>query len=232
MIVEDSLFTQQLLRAVLTSHGYCVYAFSDGEEGLRQFHTIDPDLVLLDIDLPGMDGLHICRQLMEWSNIPIILVTAYSGEDNVVAGLEAGAADYVTKPFSYKVLLARMRAVLRLKRTARSSVTSTTLAYDDGYLQINLVDRQVLIRGEKVRLTSIEFRMLAYLLANTGRICTSRELLENVWGMEYQDSTNYLHTYIRRLRRKLEPDGSHAQYLLAEHGIGYWFRPLRSGHQL
>jgi two-component system KDP operon response regulator KdpE len=230
MIVEDEVFTQKLLLAALTSQGYRAYAFSSGEEGLRKFHAIHPDLVLLDIHLPGLDGLQVCRQLMQCSNVPIILVMGDSGEDNIVAGLEAGAAAYVTKPFSCKVLLARIKALLRQKSTA--SVISSTITYDDGYLQVDLVAHQVRVRGAKVRLTPTEFRILAYLLTKAGRICTARELLENVWGWEYHDSVDYLYTYIRRLRRKLEPHGGHSRYLLAEHGIGYWFQPQSTSSTL
>jgi two-component system KDP operon response regulator KdpE len=227
LCIEDDLFTRQLLQAVLTSHGYHVHTDSSGEEALHNFHNIKPDLVLLDIGLPGLDGLQVCRQLMELANVPVILLTAENREDKVVAGLEAGASDFVTKPYSEKVLLARIQASLRSSKPIRAGDDVDLTTYDDGYLHVNLSVRQVLVRGEKVKLTPTEFLLLAHLIIKAGRICVFRDILESVWGWEYHDSVDYLYTYIRRLRRKLEPDIKHPQYIMAEHGIGYWFQPQR-----
>jgi DNA-binding response OmpR family regulator len=171
--------------------------------------------------MPGLDGLEVCTRILSRANVPIIFLTALTQEIEVVEGLEHGAVDYVTKPFSPKVLVARVRAALR--QAELLSGPETPPAYRDGYLAVDLRAREVRVRGERVKLTLTEYRLLTYLFQNAGQVLTFDEILENVWGPAYQESANYVHIYVHHLRQKLERDPTQPAYLLSEHGVGYRF---------
>lgn len=230
LIIEDSLLTQRLLAAILRPQGYELHFASSGEEGVRRFAETQPDLVLLDVILPGIDGFEVCRRLLAHSNVLIIFLSTMADEDAIVRALEAGAFDYVEKPFSAKVLLARVRTALRQRVMVRPIVSLPNAAprptppsdYDDGYLSINLEQRRVSVGGKAVKLTATEFNLLAYLFMNAGQTLTIEQILQHVWGWEDGD-TSSVYTYVRRLRSKLEPDAESPRYITVMHGVGYCF---------
>jgi two-component system KDP operon response regulator KdpE len=171
--------------------------------------------------LPRVDGFEVCRQMRQMSNVPVIMLTARTDSNNHVRGLGAGADDYMTKPFDRKILLARAEAALR--RLSNSYTGSSSSSYSDDYLTIDLARRQVLVYGQSAKLTTKEFQLLAHLLQNADRTVTFRQILERVWGWEYQDSVDYVHVYISRLRQKLELKPKDPRYFVTEHGAGYHF---------
>jgi DNA-binding response OmpR family regulator len=177
--------------------------------------------------MPTLDGWQTCAELRRLSNVPIIFVTVLRREEDIVQGFDCGAVDYVTKPFSAKVLLARARAALRTMDV--SAGERRMVLYNDGYLNIDLEARRVLVGGESVQLTATEYRLLAYLLDNARRVLTYEQILEHVWGWDCQGSAGYVHVYVWHLRQKLEPDPRHPSYLLTERGVGYRFEPSALG---
>lgn len=227
LIVEDDKNLRHLLTKVISREGAEVYAAADGDEGLRRFFEHRPDLVLLDIMMPGQDGWAVYNQIRRLADTPIIFLTALGNEDDIVKGLDRGAVDYITKPFSTPVLLARVRAALR--QTTKRPIANNSTVYDDGYLTIDLDQHQVRVRKEPVKLTSTEFRLLAYLFENAGRMLSFKQILRNVWGDGYQSNIEYIHAYVWRLRNKLEEDPANPIYLLTEHGLGYRFEKQLPG---
>jgi two-component system KDP operon response regulator KdpE len=221
LIVDDDPDLRSLVELLFTQAGAEVYVACDGREGLGQLAACRPDLVLLDVTMPILDGWETCRLMRRLSDAPIIFLTVLTHEDEVVRGFEYGAVDYVSKPFSTKVLLARARAALR-KADARSREQGATF-YDDGYLHIDLEARRVWVDGEPVQLTATEYQVLSYLFENAGRVLTHAQILEHVWGWDYQDSPEYVHVYVWHLRQKLEQDPHHPQYVQTERGVGYRF---------
>jgi DNA-binding response OmpR family regulator len=221
LIIDDELQMCRLLERIFTSQGAIVESALSGAEGLKKFPLFQPDLVLLDILMPGEDGIEICRQFRTESTVPLILLTALSGGDHIVRGLDAGADDYIIKPFDRDVLLARCRAVLR--RMYSLIEEDGQLAYDDGYLLIEISARKVTVAEQLVKLSATEFKLLAHVLRNAGETCTFEAILENVWGEPYRFSAEYVHVYIWHLRQKLEPDPKQPRYLISEHGVGYRF---------
>ena len=219
LIIDDDADSCEMLMLMLRGSGVEVLTAISGEEGLAHFRTHSPDLILLDIMMPGIDGLDVCRQIRRESDIPIVLVSALEHSEMIVKGLSCGADDYVTKPVERRVLQARIRAVLRRADPARRQLPF----YSDGYLSVDLVERQVRVRGAVVRLSPTEFRLFNYLFLNAGRVCTFSDILVNVWGDQYQDAPQYVHVYISRLRRKLEKEPGRSEYLLTEFRIGYRF---------
>jgi two-component system KDP operon response regulator KdpE len=211
----------RLVEITIARTGAEVYTATDGEEGLRQFHTCQPDLVILDVMMPGMDGFETCRRIRQSSDVPVIMLTVLERDKDVIRGFDCGADDYVTKPFNPEVLVARARAVLH--RTTMSALAQEPIIYSDGYLTINTKARRVLVQGEPVKLSAKEYQILTYLLQNAGQVLTLRQILENIWGWEYRDNTDYVHVYVHRLRQKLEADPQRPKYLLTEHGVGYRF---------
>lgn len=222
LVIDDDPRLIKLVSLGLSHAGYEVYKAGDGQEGLRELYSHQPDLVILDIMMPGMDGWRVCRRIREMSDIPIIMLTAKVGQDDVVRGLEYGADDYIAKPFSVKELLARVRAVLR--RGALPLHSEEPATYRDEYLTVSPADTRVAVRGERVEMTPTEFRLLTQFVENPGRVLTHRDLLEKVWGPEYADDVDYLHIYVWRLRQKIEEDAGEPQYILTEHGVGYRFK--------
>jgi two-component system KDP operon response regulator KdpE len=223
LVIDDDPAFVRLVEQVLTQKGYEVLSASSGGEGLRLLFVHRPDLVLLDVVMPGMDGWQTCSRIRDISDIPIIMLTAHEKtEEDIVRALDYGADDYLIKPVRSRELVARVRAVMRraeLPARERGSIT-----YSDGFLTVDITERKVLVNGEQVKLTPIEFRLLALLLQNAGRILTHRQLLEKVWGWEYIDDVDYVRIYVWHLRQKIEPDPSQPKYVITESGVGYYFR--------
>jgi len=198
-----------------------VLTASEGEQALELVAQENPDIVLLDVAMPEMDGFEVLQEIRRFSDVPVIMVTVREGELDKVRGLELGADDYVTKPFGHLELLARIRAVLR--RTQ-----SWPLAHEEPFgcddLRVDFVTREVTVAGRPVALTNTEYRLLYHLVRNAGRVLTHETLLTRVWGREYVDEIDYLRVYIGRLRSKLEPDPSRPRYIFTERGVGYRFR--------
>jgi len=222
LIIDDNRDFAELIKHDLAQAGATVDIALSAEEGLRLFRDRNHDLLLLDLMMPGIDGWQACKALRELSNVPIIMLTALGDDAEVARGLEAGADDYVVKPFSRQVLLARARAVLR--RVELSPDRWGSLTYQDEHLGFDPAKRQVSVQGEPVRLTSTEYYLLECLVCNADHVLAPRQILECVWGPEYVDSPEYVHVYIHRLRQKLEPDPQNPRYLLNIPGAGYLFR--------
>ncbi len=222
LIVDDEQVIREALGQKLRNESFEVFLCGDGLDGLRTFHTAKPDLVVLDIVMPGsMDGLTVCRRIREVADTPVMMLSAQAvTEEDIVEGLQAGADEYLIKPVRINEFIARVRALLR--RSQASSAESEQ-GYNDGYLSVDLHRRQVHVRGRKIHLTPTEFKLLAVLLENAGKVVTQRDLLEQVWGHEYVDDVYYPRVYISQLRRKVEPDASNPVYILTEHRIGYRF---------
>ena len=199
-----------------------VISAEDGPEALELLEQERPDVVLLDIGLPDMSGLDVLRSLRVFSDVPVIMLTVRDDELSKVQGLELGADDYVTKPFSHLELLARVRAVLR--RT-QSLPLAQEHPFISGDIHVDFVRHELSVRGQPVTLTGTEYRLLYHLVRNAGHVMTHEALLARVWGREYTDEMSYLKSYISRLRNKLEANPHKPQYILTEYGVGYWFRP-------
>ncbi len=225
LVIDDKKEMTWLLERALSDEGYNVAVAFNGQEGLRQAHLVRPDLILLDIMMPGMDGWDMLRRLREFSDIPVIMLTAVGGEDDKVHGLDIGADDYVTKPFGMEELMARIRATLRRAALARANET-TLLRFNGGQLIIDPASHKVAVRGEEVDLTPTEYKLLLYLAYNAGRVLTYDQILENVWGPGYEDGLNNVKLYIWYLRRKIEADPSQPVYLQTQRGVGYSFNKL------
>jgi DNA-binding response OmpR family regulator len=197
-----------------------VVSAKSGEEALRLLEQDPPDLILLDIVLPGMDGFEVCQEVRRISDVPIVMVSARDSEVDKVRGLEMGADDYITKPFSHLELLARVRAVLRRYQNQLPAVGEV---FDSGDLRVDYASRQVTVGGRVVRLTPTEYSLLFHLTRNAGRVLPHHTLLAKVWGREYTDEIDYLKVYIRRLRQKLEGDPESIGQIISERGVGYKF---------
>jgi len=222
LIVDDELSIIKFLRANLEANGYEVLTAIDGTEALRIFEINLPDVVLLDVMMPKMDGFEVCRRLREWSQVPIIMLSARGTEDDKVKCLDLGADDYITKPFGKDELVARVRAVMRRTNTVTSVPARPFFKSDN--LEINFVTRQVSVAGTEVRLTPTEYNLLQELVLNTGKVLTHTHLLNKVWGAEYIEDTHYLHVFVRRLRAKLEATPEDPRYIVTVAGVGYQFK--------
>jgi two-component system, OmpR family, KDP operon response regulator KdpE len=218
LVIEDEPPIRRFLRPTLTSQGYRLVESETGEDGLLQAATRQPDLVILDLGLPDMDGLQVIRRLREWTAVPIIVLSARGAESDKVAALDAGADDYVAKPFAVGELLARTRVALRHAALAREPGEST---FELGDLRVDLGRRRVWVGETEVRLTPIEYRLLAILVRHAGKVLTHRQLLQEVWGPGQVDQTHYLRVYMANLRRKLEADPARPRFLRTEPGVGY-----------
>jgi DNA-binding response OmpR family regulator len=219
LVVDDDPLIVRLVRMNLTRSGFNVLTASDGEEALELVASATPDLVILDIMLPTMDGYEVCQRIREFSLVPVVLLTAKGDQVDKLRGFEMGADDYLTKPFAPPELLARVLAVLR--RSQQAAPAGTPAVVRLGALSIDLVHRRVSVNDEPVRLTRTEFRLLQQLAVNAGKVLTHAELLTMVWGPEYRDDRDYLWAYIRHLRRKLEADPEHPVHIRSEPGFGY-----------
>jgi len=223
LVIDDDPAFIRMVKLALIQKGYEVFSAGSGGDGLRLLFTHRPDVVLLDVVMPGMDGWQTCSRIRDVSDIPIIMLTAHEkAEDDIVRGLEHGADDYLIKPVGTKELVARVRAVMR-----RSELPSPQggggVTYSDGFLSVDIAGRKVMVNGERVRLTPVEFRLLALLMQNAGHILTHRQLLEKVWGWEYLNDLDYIRIYVWHLRHKIEPDPAKPKYVITEPGVGYYF---------
>lgn len=220
LVIDDEPQIGRALRTILTEKDFRVITAMRGEEGLTLAAANPPDLVILDLGLPDMDGIEVCRRLREWTRCPIIVLSVRDSEHDKVAALDKGADDYLTKPFGIQELLARVRVALR--HSADSSGTQTSVV-KAGAITIDLAWHTVTRDGQEIKLTATEFGLLAYLASNRGRVLTHQSILSNVWGPADADHTEYLRVYVRQLRKKLEADPDHPEYILTEPGIGYRF---------
>jgi two-component system KDP operon response regulator KdpE len=219
LVVDDEPQILRVMRASLPIRGYEVLTASTGEEALNQLSKQVPDLLILDLVMPEMSGLEVCRRVREFSSVPIIVLSAKGSESDKVAALDLGADDYVTKPFGMDELLARVRAVLRRLSSTNDRVLTV------GDVTIDIDERRVVVSGKEIRLTPKEFDVLKYLVNNAGKVVTHRALLQTVWGWQSTDQTEYLRVFINQLRRKIEIDASHPRYLVTEPWVGYRFVP-------
>jgi DNA-binding response OmpR family regulator len=220
LIIEDDITLSRLLAGHLQSLGYDVVTAPGGAEGIRLAKEITPDLVILDVMMPGMDGWAVCRHLRSTSTTPILMLTAKGAQEDVIQGLELGADDYLKKPFDLRELELRIAAILRRSEGMPGDPGNL---YDDGTLQVDLERRLVLRHGQRIHLTPTEFRLLSYLLRNRGRVVPHDELLTEVWGPEYIQETANLSVYVRYLREKLESAPGEPRYIVTEWGVGYRF---------
>ena len=221
LIAEDEEVLRDFVSRNLRARGFDVLEASNGLEAMAQWERENPDLLILDIMMPRMDGLEVCRRVREHSPVPIIILTALDAERDKVVALDLGADDYLTKPFGVEELLARVRAVLRRTQSEPTIATRGIKLFDD--LQIDLQGHVVRLKGAEVRLSPLEFSLLTQLVTNEGKVLTHRMLLQSIWGPEYGGEAEYLRVYINRLRNKLEPDPANPRYLLTEPGVGYRF---------
>ncbi len=224
LIVDDEARIRDVVRMNLEMEHYRVLEAANGVEALEQLRNYLPDLVVLDVQMPEMDGFETLRHIREVSTVPVIMLTVMQTEQDKIRGLDLGADDYLAKPFSPRELLSRIRALLR--RSLMPSPTRKTEIVVDDNLKIDFSRREVIVRGQKVVLRPTEYRLLYHLVSNAGRLLTHETLLSKVWGREYRDEAHYLRLYITYLRQKIEEDPAHPKYILTERGIGYQFKEL------
>ena len=223
LVIDDEPQILRAMRTILTEKQFRVSTANYGEKGLALAATGEPDLVILDLGLPDMDGVEVCRRLREWTQTPIIILSVRDSERDKVAALDMGADDYLTKPFSIEELLARVRVSLRHAASRKSTQGLQNKVVKAGPLTIDLAWHIVKREEEEVKLTGTEYKLLAYLAANHGRVLTHQSILTHVWGEEDANHTEYLRVYMRQLRKKLEADPERPQFILTEPGIGYRF---------
>jgi two-component system KDP operon response regulator KdpE len=225
LVVDDEPAFVNLVEQVLTQKGYEVFTATDGQEALRLLFAHKPDLVILDVMMPKLDGWQTCSRIREISDVPILMLTGKKkSKADIVRGLDYGADDYLIKPVESRELVARVRAILRRAELPPSPDTKKETTYSDVFLTVDVAERRVIVSGERVKLTPIEFRLLALLVENAGRILTHKQLLEKVWGWEYVDDLDYVRIYILHLRQKIEPDPTQPRYIMTEPGVGYYFQ--------
>lgn len=219
VVIEDEPQIRRFLRASLTTQGFRLVEAVTGADGLVQAATRQPDIVILDLGLPDIDGLEVIRRLREWTAVPIVVLSARGQERDKIAALDAGADDYVSKPFGVGELLARMRVALRHATIGTKDAAEPVFSVGD--LSVDLVRRHVEVAGRQVHLTPIEYRLLTTLIRHAGKVMTHNQLLTEVWGPNQADQAHYLRVYTAQLRRKLEADPARPRYLLTEPGVGY-----------
>jgi len=216
LVIDDEKQIRRMLNTALTGFGYNVAEASSGQDGLNQTAIFHPDLVILDLGLPDFDGVEVIQRLREWTQVPIIVLSVREQEEDKIKALDAGADDYITKPFSMGELLARIRVAIRhVAKTEEEPVLTF------GELVVDLARRKVMLKDEELKLTPTEYEILKYLSLQAGRVVTHKQLLRAVWGSNYQEETHYLRIYIGQLRRKIEADPSQPVYILTESGVGY-----------
>lgn len=219
LIVDDEPAIRRFLKTVLTAHGYTVFEAARGEEAISQMTAQRPDAIVLDLGLPDMDGVHVTRVLREWSQTPILILSVRGSEQDKIAALDAGADDYLTKPFGSGELLARLRVALR--RAARSA---SEPIFQTGELKMDLAKRLVTVNGKEIQLTPTEYDLLRALVQEAGKVLTHHQLLRAVWGVGYDDEMHMLRVNISNLRKKIEPDATRPRYIVTEPGVGYRLR--------
>jgi two-component system KDP operon response regulator KdpE len=218
VLIEDEPQIRRFLRATLTGQGYRLFEAGTAADGLVEVASRQPDVVIIDLGLPDLDGLEVIRRLREWSKVPVIVLSARGQERDKVGALDAGADDYVSKPFSAGELLARVRVALR---HAAGAAHEESAAFTVGELQVDLLRRHVTVGGTEVRLTPIEYKLLATLVRYAGRVVTHQQLLRDVWGPSHDDQSHYVRVYMAHLRHKIEAQPARPRYLLTEPGVGY-----------
>jgi two-component system KDP operon response regulator KdpE len=218
LVVDDEPQIRRVMRATLTAEGYAIVEARDGQEALVKFRSERPDLIILDMNMPGVDGVEACREIRSSSNVPIIMLTVRSAEKDKVRALDAGADDYVVKPFGIQELLARIRATLR-----RSVGDEADEAVTSRELNLDFEKRVITVRGKQVHLTPKEFELLRHLVANAGKPVSHRRLLQAVWGPDYGEETESLRVVVNQLRKKIEVDPAEPKYILTEPWVGYRF---------
>jgi two-component system KDP operon response regulator KdpE len=224
LVVDDEPVQLRLVEQILSGNGYGVVKAGSGEEAIRLVYEDKPDLVILDVLMPGIDGWQTCRCIREASDVPIIMLTGKrNSEDDVVRGLEYGADEYLSKPVGNRELLARVRAALRRADKPAAQRGRKNTVFNNEYLTVDVAEHKVTVKGERLKLTPREFRLLALLVENAGHIMSHQQVLENVWGWEYIDDVDYVRIYISHLRQKIEADPSQPKYILTEPGVGYYF---------
>lgn len=219
LVVDDEPAIRRFLQTVLVAHGYTVLQASNGPEAVAAVTSHRPDLIILDLGLPGLDGIEVTRLLREWSHIPIIVLSVRAGEEDKIAALDAGADDYLTKPFSAGELQARIRVALR-----RAAQVSAEPVFTTGGLKVDLTRRLVTVSDHEVQLTPTEYDLLRILVSHAGQVLTHHQLLREVWGVGYDQELHMLRVNVSNLRRKLEPDPTRPQYIVTEPGVGYRLR--------
>ncbi|MBK1682038.1 two-component system response regulator KdpE [Rhodoferax fermentans] len=226
ILIEDEIQIRRFVRAALEAEGWQVFEADTARRGLADAGTRKPDLLIVDLGLPDGDGLDLIRDVRSWTNVPIIVLSARSNEADKIAALDAGADDYLTKPFGLGELMARVRANLRRPRTVSAEAagdadTSASPVFVFGDVEVNRVERVVRRAGVEVHLTPLEYRLLTVLMTNVGRVITHKQLLRDVWGPSHAEQSHYLRIYMGHLRQKLEADPAQPQHLLTETGVGY-----------
>jgi two-component system KDP operon response regulator KdpE len=221
-VIEDEPQMRKFIRASLTAHGYRVLEASEGQEAARLISSHNPEIILLDLGLPDGDGLELTRRLREWTRTPIIVISARGREDDKVDALDAGADDYLTKPFGMGELLARMRVALRHAREAQAQDSPQVI--EIGGLRIDLARREVMQDGQEVHLTPIEYKLLTLLARHAGKVLTHRQILKEVWGPAYGTQTHYVRVHMAELRKKIETDSARPKLIITEPGVGYRLR--------
>ena len=216
LVIEDDSQIRKLLRVSLGAHGYDVDEARSGQDGVNQVASFKPDLIILDLGLPDIDGKEVIRRIREWSQIPIVILSARDQEREKVEALDAGADDYVTKPFGVSELLARMRVSIR-----RSAHTEGEPILTCGDLVVDIAQRRVSMGQREIKLTPTEYDLLKELIQNAGKVLTHKQLLKSVWGIAFSEDTHYVRVYIGQLRRKIEEDPARPRYIISEPGVGY-----------
>lgn len=223
LIIDDDVDLLQLAGVLFKKAGAEIVTARDGVEGISKLFTHRPDLIVLDVMMPGMDGFEVCRRIRQVSDTPLIMLTALNHEREMLMGLEAGADDFLAKPFNADILLARTRTVLRRAQHQNNGNNDDSFKYNDGHLVIDIERHMVLVKGRRVKLSPLEFRLLVYLARNGGKLLTFDRILSNAWGEEYMGNIGYVHIYISRLRKKIEITPKNPRYILTVHGVGYIF---------
>jgi two-component system KDP operon response regulator KdpE len=219
LVVDDERAIRRYLHAALNAHGYIIYEAVSGQEALSAAAAEHPDLIILDLGLPDIDGVEVTRQIREWSQVPIIILSVREQERDKVAALDAGADDYLTKPFSTGELMARIRVALR-----RFTQTGTEPVFASGELSVNLSRRLVMVKDQEISLTPTEYDLLRALIQHPGKVLTHRQLLQKVWGNAYETEAHLLRVNMSNLRRKIEPDPTRPRFIITEPGVGYRLR--------
>jgi len=221
LLIDDDTDFLTLTSQIFKNAGAQVITSLEGNEGISKALTHQPDLIVLDIMMPGKDGFQICQTIRQFSNTPLIMLSALDRDQLMLQGLEAGADDFLTKPFNPDILLARANAVLR--RSEQNNGQREKINYDDGRLKVDIEKHRVTLKDNLIKLTPVEFRLLAYLVSNPGKVLSFEQILDNVWGSDYQGNDDYVHVYISHLRNKIEKDTKSPRYILTVHGVGYIF---------
>lgn len=222
IVIEDDPAIRKFLRTSLSTQEFTVFEAETGKQGIVEAGMRKPDLIILDLGLPDMDGVEVIKAVRAWSGIPIIVLSARNHEQHKIDALDLGADDYLTKPFGFGELLARIRVALRHANRTSESPQGELFTTDN--LHIDLLNRIVSVDGQEVRLTPIQFRLLSVLVKNVGKVMTHQQILKEVWGPSYQENAHYLRIYMSQLRQKLEHNPTQPRYLLTESGVGYRFK--------